>query len=159
MEFIAEPLTAEAFAPFGAVFDYPARNGRFFCNAELGNARGAACFDLSVARLEPMRQLPLHATVMERHQYSSQTFLPLAVRRYLVIVAPAAADGGPDTERVRAFVAHGRQGMTYRMDTWHHGLTVLDEAGEFAVLMWCDGSAGDEEFRTLDRPYTVSIPG
>jgi ureidoglycolate lyase len=94
---------------------------------------------------------------MERHEFSSQTFLPLRVARYLVIVAPNTPDDGPNLSQVCAFVASGRQGVTYRANVWHHGLTVLDSPGEFAVLMWCDGTDRDEEFRTLDQPFTVHV--
>jgi len=155
---VAEPLAAEAFTPFGQVIDGLSAPGRVFFNEALGNARPGAKFDLSLALLNPLPQLPLEAKILERHEFSSQTFLPLRVARYLVIVAPAAADGGPDVSGARAFVARGRQGITYRMNTWHHGLTVLDEPAEFAVLMWCDGTKGDEEFRPLEQPFTVALP-
>jgi ureidoglycolate lyase len=158
MEIIAEPLTPEAFAPFGDVIDYPAAPGRTFFNDALGNARPHAKFDLSLARVEPLGILPLRATSMERHEFSSQTFLPLAVSRCLVVVAPHAPGGGPDTRHARAFIATARQGFTYRMNTWHHGLTVLDAPGEFAVLMWCDGGPGDQEFVQLAEPFSVKVP-
>jgi ureidoglycolate lyase len=157
MNVIAEPLTPEAFAPFGTVIQGLSDPGRVFFNEGLASSRSNARFDLSLALLNPLAEMPLRATVMERHEFSSQTFLPLRVARYLIIVAPAAARGGPDTNLARAFVASGRQGLTYRMNTWHHGLTVLDEPGEFAVLMWCDGSKGDEEFCTLEQPFTVIV--
>jgi ureidoglycolate lyase len=95
---------------------------------------------------------------MERHEFSSQSFLALDVTRWLVIVAPKAASGGPDTTRARAFLAGPRQGVTYRVDTWHHPLTVLDRPARFAVLIWLERSATDEEFVTLDEPFTVDVP-
>ena len=54
-------------------------------------------------------------------------------------------------------IATGRQGVTYRPDTWHHGLTVLDRPGRFAVFLWRDGGKGDEEFVPVP-PFTVRIP-
>ena len=45
----------------------------------------------------------------------------------------------------RAFIANGQQGVTYKPDTWHHGLTTLDQPGRFAVFMWRAGTK-DEEF-------------
>jgi ureidoglycolate lyase len=37
--------------------------------------------------------------------------------------------------------------VTYAADTWHHPLTVLGGLpATFAVWMWRDGTAGDEEF-------------
>lgn len=157
MQIVAEPLTRAAFAPFGNVIPPMTRPGRAFFNDNLSNARPAASIDLSLALLEPMKAGVLRATVMERHRHSSQTFLPLRVARYLVVVAPHGRDGRPDVAGARAFIADGRRGLTYRADIWHHGLTVLDEPGEFAVLMWCDRTEEDEEFCTLDRPFTVLL--
>ena len=48
------------------------------------------------------------------------------------------------------------QGVTYKADTWHHPLTVLDRPAAFAVFMWLDGSKGDEEFVTLPTPVTIA---
>ena len=155
---MAQPLTAEAFAPFGQVIDRISQPGRKFFNEALANARAGADVDLSLARLDPLTEFPLLATELERHEFSSQTFLPIDVARYLVIVAPTGADGGPDITGVRAFIANSHQGITYRLNTWHHGMTVLDAPGEFAVLMWCDGTSGDEEFRSLDQPFRVVVP-
>jgi ureidoglycolate lyase len=105
----------------------------------------------------PLKSLPLTATRMERHEFSSQSFLALDVARWLVIVAPKAGDGRPDTARACAFLAGPGQGVTYRVDTWHHPLTVLDRPARFAVLIWLDHSKTDEEFVTLDQPFTVDV--
>jgi ureidoglycolate lyase len=83
--------------------------------------------------------------------------VPIDVARWLIVVAPHAKAGGPDLAAVRAFIATGRQGVTYKPDTWHHGLTVLDKPGRFAVFMWRDGGKGDEEFVPV-APFTIRIP-
>ena len=157
MEIVAQPLTADAFAAFGEVLDCLDEPGRNFYNASLANGRKDAAVDLSIARVNPCTDLPLAARELERHEFSSQTFIPIDVARYLVVVAPAAADGGPDAAGARAFIATGRQGITLRLNTWHHSMTVLDAPGEFAVLMWCDGGSGDEEFRDLSQPFNVLV--
>ncbi len=100
---------------------------------------------------------PLRSDYMERHEFSSQTFVPLDVERWLIVVAPHASAGGPDVTGMKAFIATGRQGVTYRPNTWHHGLTVLDRPGRFAVFMWLDGGKGDEEFVPVP-PFTIHIP-
>lgn len=157
MEIIAEPLSQAAFAAFGDVIDVPAEPGRKYYEEALGNLRPAARPSLSVSLRPETADRPLRAELLERHEFSSQTFMPLDVERWLVVVAPHAAAGGPDVAQVRAFIATGRQGVTYRPDTWHHGLTVLDRPGRFAVFMWRDGSAGDEEFVPVE-PFTIRIP-
>jgi len=44
------------------------------------------------------------------------------------------------------------------MNTWHHGFTVLDWPGRFAMFMWLDGSSGDEEFVPV-TPFTIRLGG
>ena len=112
--------------------------------------------DVSLARIAPLAAPPLRATMLERHEFSSQTFVPLAVSRWLVVVAPDAPAGGPDAARARAFVAGPGQGITYRIGVWHHAMTVLDREAVFAVLMWRDGGAGDEELVPLAEPFEVA---
>jgi len=157
MELIPQPLTKEAFAPFGDVIDVPDTAGRTYYEDALGNLRPAAHASLSVSLKAETPERPLRSDYLERHEFSSQTFMPLDVSRYLIVVAPHAAAGGPDFAGVRAFIATGKQGVTYRANTWHHGLTVLDRPGRFAVFMWRDGGTGDEEFVPVP-PFTVRIP-
>jgi len=157
MQIVAEPLTAEAFASFGQVLDYPQAPGRMFFNRGLVNARSQARVDLSVARLPPLAHRTLRAEVMERHEHSSQTFLPIDAARYLVVVAAHGEDGRPDASTARAFVGGGDQAVTYHRDIWHHGMTVLDRPGSFVVLMWCTGTGGDEEFFRLRQPFDVVL--
>ena len=122
----------------------------------LGNLRSGAHPSLSVSLKPETPNRPLRAALLERHEFSSQTFVPIDVARWLIVVAPHAAAGGPDLGGVRAFIANGRQGVTYKPNTWHHGLTVLDRPGRFAVFMWRAG-AQDEEFVPV-TPFTIRIP-
>ena len=155
---MAEPLTAEAFKPFGAVLEGPPTPGRVYVSDTLANGRAHAPVCLSVATVEPKKDLPLRVTVLERHEHSSQTFVPLSVSRYLVLATLDAPGGGPDLTRLRAFVARAGQGVTYAMGTWHHPVTVLDAPASFAVLMWRDGTSGDEEFVPVTTPLTIVVP-
>ncbi|MFZ5779730.1 MAG: ureidoglycolate lyase [Pseudomonadota bacterium] len=157
MEIETQPLTREAFAPFGDVIDVPTEPGRTYYEEALGNLRPGARPSLSLSLKAETSERPLTAELLERHEFSSQTFLPLDAARWLIVVAPHAATGGPDVAGVKAFIAGGRQGVTYRPNTWHHGLTVLDRPGRFAVFMWRDGGKGDEEFVPVE-PFTIRIP-
>ena len=157
MQITTEPLMPEAFHPFGQVLESPAVPERRYFNDFLENSRENAGVDLSIMTISPLDILPMRATVLERHPYSSQTFIPIRVARYLVTVAPDKPDGSPDLDRVRCFLADGSQGITYSRGIWHHAMTVLDETAEMAVLMWCDGSGEDEELRELDVPIEISL--
>jgi ureidoglycolate lyase len=158
MRIVAEPLTAEAFTPFGTVLEGPAAAGRIYVNDTLANTRPQAPVSLSISTVEPKRDLPLEVKVLERHEHSSQTFIPLSVSRWLVLATLDAPGGGPDLLRLRAFVARPGQGVTYAKGTWHHPVTVLDTPASFAVLMWKDGTSGDEEFVPVQTALTVVVP-
>jgi len=149
MELIARPLVAEAFLPFGDVLEPPVEQGQRFYNSALGNLRAGASPNLRIINILPTT-LPLKANLLERHEFSSQTFLPLEVSRVLIVVALHASEAGPDIKRAQAFLASARQGFTYRPNTWHHALTALDQSARIAVFMWCDGTGADEQL--------VSVP-
>ncbi len=150
-----ESLDTTAFAPFGEVLTPPADGRRVYFENALANRRESAWPSLSIARIEEARALPLEAVQMERHPWSSQSFVPLCPVAYLVVVAPRRADGRPDVARARAFLAENGQGVTYAANTWHHPLTVLGGVpAAFAVWMWRDGTAGDEEFVDIE-PFRV----
>ncbi len=156
MEITPQPLTKEAFAPFGDIINMPRDAGRFYYDDALGNLRANGQPSLSVALKAETPDRPLTSDLLERHEFSSQTFIPVDVGRWLIVVAPHAAQGGPDMTALRAFIADSTMGVTYKANTWHHGLTTLDKPGSFAVLMWKAGTS-DEEFVPV-APFTVRIP-
>src|ERR1700757_788067 len=96
MELVPQRLTTEAFAPFGDVIDVPKQAGRTYYEDALGNLRSHAKPSLSMTFRLPTPDRPLKSEMMERHEFSSQTFVPVDVARWLIVVAPHAAQGGPD---------------------------------------------------------------
>ncbi|MDX6749398.1 ureidoglycolate lyase [Geminicoccaceae bacterium 1502E] len=158
----ARPLAADAFAPFGAVIEagggpgIPVNAGtavRLDQRAGFGHATGSALPILAVYRCQPQVP-PLEVPLVERHPFSSQTFLPMGPGRYLVVVLPSLPGGAPDPAGAMAFLASGRQGVTYAASTWHSPMIALDRESDFAMLMWESGS-GDTEIFPLDRPLDV----
>lgn len=164
----AEPLTAAAFAPFGQVVcaggpaaGKAANQGtavRFDWAAALENTRPEARPNLAVFRSLPP-PLPLSLRLLERHPCSSQAFLPLVCSRFLVCVAPSAADGSPDLAGLRVFVAAPGQGINYRLGVWHHPIVALDAPAEFAMLAWEDGGCDDCVEHWFPAPISVSLDG
>ena len=150
-----EPITAEAFMPFGLLLppqvDGTARQDLI---EELQNDRAGAKTRLSLANVEP-KALPLTAVEMERHVHSSQAFVPIVCASYLVLVAPHGTDGLPDIAGLRAFRVPGDTGINYRADTWHYPLSALERAGRFVVLTFVDGTASDEQFVPLPEPVRI----
>ncbi|MBR0650193.1 Ureidoglycolate hydrolase [Roseomonas terrae] len=152
-----EPLTAEAFAPFGDVVEPPAAGERLSLAGSLQGLDGAVQPRLSFNNAAPW-SLPLTATKMERHNRTSQCFVPMDVSRWVVMVAPDKG-GRPDPAKLRAFLVRGDQAVNYRLGTWHHPLRPLDQPGRFAVLMWTTGDrANDEEWSDLPEEIAIEEP-
>ena len=134
-----EPLTAEAFAPFGSVIQASDEAVKLDINqghavrydrlAEIDVADGGGKGVISLFRARPLGELVLK--VFERHPLGSQSFIPLSGRPYLVAVAPA---GDFDLASVRLFRAEGHQGVHYRKGVWHHFLLVLEADTDFLVV-------------------------
>ena len=153
----AEPLTSEAFAPFGDVLEAPLEPGRTYFERALASTRAKARPSVSLVTAAAHTAPTLVADRMERHEFSPQTFVPLEPVRWLVLVAPHGTDGGPDIARARAFIAGPGLGITYAMNVWHHPLTVLDRPARFAIFMWLETPATDEEFRALEEPLGITL--
>jgi len=151
------PLSAEPFAAYGDLFETPAEPVIRAVATRLDNRRLGARPVLLMARVVASA-LPFEATAMERHPHSSQTFVPIEVASYLVLVAPSTAEGGPDMARAVAFLANGEQGINYHAGTWHHPITAFEGGGAFAVLMWRDGGTEDVQRLTPPVPVTVAKP-
>ncbi len=154
---ITQPISAEAFEPFGQLLQAPAHTGRAYINDRLANERADAVVSLSMTTVESTANTALIATEMERHEFSSQSFIPLDVSRYLVVVAPHGANGRPDEQHMQAFVVPGHIGITYGVNVWHHSLRVLDRPAQFAVLMWKNETATDEEFVPLSESTQIIL--
>lgn len=155
----ARPLTADAFAPFGDVFAIgdgaPGTRDSFV--AAMKNGRDGARLNVSVSRAKPT-ETPFRIEWMERHPHSGQTFVPLDISRYLVLVAPPDADGAPAMDRLQAFVAGPGQGINYHTGVWHHPFTALDRPSECLVLRFDDGTESDTQWHEVaDGP--VVAPG
>ncbi len=151
LELKTEPLTAEAFAPFGDVMDartaasFPINAGRTQRHHDLAKVEtlGENAHTLINIFVSQPITLPLELTFLERHPQGSQAFMPLHQERFIVVVAPPGEHINP--EDVRAFVTDGRQGVNYRAGTWHAIQSVLEREGEFLVVdRGGDGNNCDE---------------
>lgn len=135
-----EPLTAEAFKPFGDVIQtegarhFPINGGRTERYHDLATVQlegPDARPIVSIFRCEPVT-LPLRIDMLERHPLGSQAFMPLADRPYLVVVAEAGDD--PEAGSLHAFLARGDQGVNYHAGVWHHPLLPLEAVSDFLVV-------------------------
>jgi ureidoglycolate lyase len=106
--------------------------------------------------------------ILERHPFTTQTFIPLglcpAEACYLVVVAPSLPPsredsslpvppqystgvplpgrGLPDLTKVQAFIAKGSQAVTYGAGTWHAPMVVVGtKPVDFVVVQYANGVA------------------
>ena len=153
MRVVAQPLRPESYSLYGDVI-MAAPRGEPGRPANRGTARrfnhlgavedlrpGASALNVCVFRCSPRLDFPLPVTLLEKHPASTQVFVPMNARRYLVIVAR----GGdrPDLGTLAAFIAMGAQGVSYRPGVWHHPMIALDAEIDFSCLVWEDGSEAD----------------
>jgi len=154
-----EPLTRDAFAPFGQVIEiagahhYPINSGmteRYhdLAKIELGGPDPRPL--LSILRGKPYA-LPLTLKMVERHPLGSQAFYPLSAHPFLAIVA-LDHQGTPQTPR--AFLTEPGQGINLAMNTWHGVLTPLEAEADFLCVDRGGEGNNLEEF-FFDVPFTV----
>jgi ureidoglycolate lyase len=134
-----QPLTAEAFAPFGDVIEASDRAEQIAINygyttrfndlAGIDVADGGGRAIVSLFRAQPLD--PPLLKLFERHPLGSQAFVPLQGRPYLIAVAPR---GHFDPAAAQLFRARSDQGVNYAKGVWHHFLLALEGQSDFLVI-------------------------
>lgn len=106
--------------------------------------------------------------MLERHQYTAQTFVPLSPHPgshagYLVIVALNGQDDKPNLSTLRAFYASTGQAITYTAGVWHHPMIALgDKPTPFACIVT---ESTDQPHLNVDEVFydqpvaTFTVPG
>jgi ureidoglycolate lyase len=202
----AEPLTPEAFAPFGDVlqnprpdvhpatnpipediasaairseqvtafkFHYPPTPQNLYPQAPSQTPSNTS-MSVFVVASSPSARTSYTLGLLERHPFTSQSFIPMVTPEgcsYLVLVAPSLApvelgkdfsfplqpdekgrttlqgSGLPDLTRIKAFVVSGRQAVTYGAGTWHAPMVVLGPEGatmEFIAVQFANGVRNED---------------
>ncbi len=154
----AEPLTAQAFAPFGDVLDTARGPDRMINAGICGRHHDRAQLDfgpegragISIFDAVP-RSFPYDLDLIERHPDGSQAFLPMTENPFLVVVA-TGTEAAP-----RAFVTAPGQGINLHRGTWHGVLTPLHAPGLFAVVDRIGPTGNLEEYR-YPSPWRIIGP-
>ncbi|WP_339509741.1 ureidoglycolate lyase [Pseudomonas sp. RL_15y_Pfl2_60] len=154
---IIEPLSKEAFAPFGDVIEtegseyFMINNGstrRYHKLATVETAQPEDKAIISIFSAEAL-QMPLTVCMLERHPQGSQAFIPLLGNPFLIVVAPVG--DAPESELVRAFRSNGKQGINYHRGVWHHPVLTIEKRDDFLVVDRSgSGNNCDEYFFTED---------
>lgn len=173
MNMIAETLTIDSFAPYGSIISPDEEIGKLDDSSKNANQGTAIkllkrsqvenpliqqspnwnmfrCFTQTHLKvpIQPQQSSISAAVnhsirVLEKHPYSSQTFLPMGSSgqefAYVVVVALEDPETGkPDISTVRSFLCKGNQAVTYGAGVWHAPMIVIGqrEYVDFGVLIY-----------------------
>jgi len=108
----AEPLTSEAYKPFGEVI------GVDDVHLEL---RQHESFRMGIIH---MRNRGFRIASLNHHRNSTQALIPLEGKACLVVVAPPEVtfESPADLKKVKAFLCDGSVGINIGLGTWHQAL-------------------------------------
>ncbi|GAB5437176.1 ureidoglycolate lyase [Falsiruegeria mediterranea] len=156
-----QPISAQAFAPFGEVIEVAGEPDKIINQGQCGRYHDRASLDfvegragVSLFNANP-RPLPYTLELVERHPEGSQLFIPMTEHPFLVIVAKDEL-GTPG--RPLAFETKAGQAINFHRGTWHGVLTPLHAPGLFAVVDRIGEGANLEE-HWFDTPFVVARPG
>ncbi|WP_340242549.1 ureidoglycolate lyase [Roseobacter sp. HKCCA2468] len=137
MKIIIEPMTADAFAPFGDLLEAKGMPDKIINQGLCGRFHDRARMDFSDGRAgisifhAEKRDLPLKLHLVERHPDGSQAFVPMSHQPFLVVVAE---DQNGTPQNIRAFLTEAGQAINIHRGVWHGVLTPLYDPGLFAVI-------------------------
>ena len=144
---------ATAFRRFGRLLEAPAEAG---VRADYSECLAFEAGHGLVPRLHVNRTkavaLPHPLPAFERHPHNWQTFLPLDVSRFVVVVAGTAADGTPDLDDVHAFVLPGTAGVSFAP-----GVCTVSPRRRSSGMIWC--ASASSAARSMAFSSSRMLPG
>lgn len=154
-----EELTEENFADFGEVVSIESKKSKTINNgfaekfADIASLdtkedQGQTSVHIFVAK---SRQFPLHISMLEKHPYFSQTFIPRHSSPFIIVVAPPSEK--PSIEKIKAFITNGDQGVSYSRGVWHFPLISMNDNSQFIVI----DRKYNEELDTIEQCEEVSL--
>ncbi|MCU1463177.1 MAG: ureidoglycolate hydrolase [Acidimicrobiales bacterium] len=143
----AEPLTSEAFAPFGQVI------GVDDIRIE---ARDGEVLHLDIISYD---RKAIRADHLNRHYKATQALVALAGRPTVIIVGPPEVDMSKDEhlDSLRAFVCDGTLGVNLGLKTWHEGPFPLGEHVDLVNVQGRFVIESDNEVAYIERDLGVVV--
>jgi ureidoglycolate lyase len=141
----AEPLTAEAYRPFGQVI------GLDRIQMKIVNDR----FRMGMIT---MKCQPFRITRLNRHIKSTQALIPLGGKACLVVVAPPTVnlDSPEDLTQVKAFINDGSCGINIDLGTWHMAPLPLGPEVNLVNIQG-EHSGEDTEERSFEEKFDTVL--
>ena len=139
-ELKTQKLTSKSFALYGDVLSTEntqmkiinsgfAQKHFNLCAIDSRENDGLSAVHIYVAK---KRTFPLHISMLEKHPFFSQAFIPRSSEAFLVVVA--LGEDEPDLNTLKVFITNGNQGVHYKRGVWHFPLISLKEDEQFIVI-------------------------
>ncbi|MBX9689250.1 MAG: ureidoglycolate lyase [Candidatus Obscuribacterales bacterium] len=148
-------IRADESEPFKAANMGTAKRFNHLC--ELENLRSdKAKLNLCIFRCSPLREKHLELRLLEKHQHSSQVFMPMARDgKYLAVVCLGSEK--PDLTTLKAFIVEGAVGVSYFPGVWHYPMTALENQLDFSCLVYENESPDDCQIEYLEQPVIIEL--
>jgi ureidoglycolate lyase len=159
----AEPISAEAFAPYGQVVTAQAANpdGRDVSLTVVQDVDFSG--GPTIIRALTFRWRAFSFTHLEQHGSFTQAFLPADGKPALVVVAmPVGAVGSdPDLDTLKAFVLDGTQGILLNKGTWHFAPFPLTPLATYTMIGCADTPKESEGYLDMaartGKPFQIVL--
>ena len=142
----AEPLSSEAFRPFGQVV------GKDEVNLALNNGEQ---FRMGIIH---MRNRGYQIGSLNYHQNSTQALIPLEGKACVVVVAPPGMTfrEASDLKQIKAFLCDGSVGINIGLCTWHQALLPI---GSEMKMVNIQGVNSSQDTQTCDFKQALDAVG
>lgn len=149
IEIVPEALTKESFKKYGEVISTDESDSKIINDGfakkhyelsimDANEKGGKSTLHIYEAK---KREFPLKISMLEKHPFFSQTFMPRSSKPFLAVVC--LGDEIPDLSTLKAFVTNGNQGVHYNRGVWHFPLISREDKEQFIVMDRSD--CGKEE--------------
>ena len=95
--------------------------------------------------------------LLERHPHSTQSFIALSAKRWILAVAPDGPDGRPDTGNIVYAVLGQGDAVCIEKSVWHAPILALESGAELAMQMWRTESGEDTELFELPKKLVLEL--
>jgi ureidoglycolate lyase len=153
VELTAEPISAQAFAPYGTLIEAIA-DGQLFGPSEAQLALTAGTPRLYIMEL-PRRALQVR--LLTRHRAVTQCLASAGGKEWFIVVAPPDGLNDPSAEpnigMVRGFRIPGDVAVKMHRGTWHAGPYFVGETARFLNLELADTNQVDHQSTMLGSRF------